>query len=87
VIVNSIAQLRFLHGIYPYRRKSLGKPRGIFCRGGKRIILLPIIPAYCVPKDPCVIKMCELLDDENKDLNAFIIGPGWVRTKHTFSTS
>ena len=25
--------------------------------------------------------MCELLDDENKDLNVFIVGPGWVKTK------
>jgi len=25
--------------------------------------------------------MCELLDDENENLNAFILGPGWVRTK------
>jgi hypothetical protein len=25
--------------------------------------------------------MCELLDDECPDLNAFIIGPGYVRTK------
>ena len=36
--------------------------------------------AYCVSKI-LLIKMCELLDDENTDLNVFIVGPGWVRTK------
>jgi hypothetical protein len=33
-----------------------------------------------------LIKMCELLDDENKDLNIFIVGPGFVRTKTHFET-
>ena len=28
-----------------------------------------------------LINMCVLLDDENDDLNVFILGPGWVRTK------
>jgi len=26
-------------------------------------------------------KMCEFLDAENKDLNVFIVGPGWTKTK------
>ena len=25
--------------------------------------------------------MCELLDKESEDINFFIVGPGWVRTK------
>jgi len=79
VIVNSIAQLRFLHGIYPYRRKSLVN-HAVFFAGGGTNNSFTNYSAYCVSKI-LLIKMCELLDDENKDLNAFIIGPGWVRTK------
>jgi NAD(P)-dependent dehydrogenase (short-subunit alcohol dehydrogenase family) len=41
--------------------------------------------AYCVSKI-MLMKMCELLDDENKDLNIFIAGPGFVRTKTHFET-
>jgi hypothetical protein len=26
-------------------------------------------------------KMCELIDAENPDINAFIVGPGWTKTK------
>ncbi len=36
--------------------------------------------AYCVAKI-ALIKMTELLDDEEKKLNIFIIGPGFVRTR------
>ena len=36
--------------------------------------------AYCVSKI-ALIKMCELLDDEEPDLNMFIIGPGFVQTR------
>ncbi len=79
VIVNSIAQLRFLHGIYPYRGKSKVN-HAVFFAGGGTNSPFTNYSAYCVSKI-MLIKMCELLDDENKDLNAFIIGPGWVRTK------
>lgn len=30
--------------------------------------------------------MCELLDDENNDMNVFIVGPGFVRTKTHLET-
>jgi len=36
--------------------------------------------AYCVSKI-LLMKMCELLDDELPDLNAFIVGPGFLPTK------
>ena len=30
--------------------------------------------------------MCELIDDENKNLNCFIVGPGFTKTKTHFET-
>lgn len=79
LIVNSISQLRFLHEIYLYRRK--GKAcHVVFFAGGGTNNPFTNYSAYCTAKI-MLIKMCELLDDENKDLNVFIIGPGWVRTK------
>ena len=41
--------------------------------------------AYCVSKI-ALIKMCELIDDENKNLNCFIIGPGFTKTKTHYET-
>jgi len=82
VIVNSTAQLRFLHELYPCRRKN-SLDHVVFFAGGGTNNPFTNYSAYCVSKI-MLIKMCELLDDENKDLNTFIIGPGWVRTKiHT----
>jgi len=79
IIVNSTAQLRFIHELYPYRRrKSLNHV--VFFAGGGTNNPFPNYSAYCTSKI-MLIKMCELLDDENKDLNVFIVGPGWVRTK------
>lgn len=79
VLINSMSQLRFLHEIYPYRRK--GKTcHVVFFAGGGTNNPFTNYSAYCAAKI-MLIKMCELLDDENKDLNVFIVGPGWVRTK------
>jgi len=79
VILNSLSQLRFLHDLYPYRRKNKVS-HVVFFAGGGTNSPFTNYSAYCVSKI-MLIKMCELLDDENKDLNAFIVGPGWVRTK------
>lgn len=79
VIVNSTSQLRFLHELYPLRRKS-SLNHVIFFAGGGTNNPFTNYSAYCASKI-MLIKMCELLDDENKELNTFIIGPGWVRTK------
>lgn len=84
IIVNSIAQLRFLHGVYPYRRKNKINHTVFFAGGGTNNPFTNY-SAYCASKI-MLIKMCELLDDENKDLNVFIVGPGWVRTKIHFQT-
>lgn len=78
VAVNSLSQLRFLHEIYPFRRKA-GICHVIFFAGGGTNNPFPNYSAYCSSKI-LLIKMCELLDDENPDLNVFIVGPGWVRT-------
>lgn len=79
VITNSLAQLRILREIYPYRRKKRLCHVAFFAGGGTNNPFSNY-SAYCASKI-LLIKMCELLDDENRDLNAFIIGPGWVRTK------
>ena len=79
VRVNSTAQLEVLHALYPYRRKDKVSHVAFFAGGGTNNPFTNF-SAYCVSKI-MLIKMCELLDDENEDLNVFILGPGWVRTK------
>ena len=41
--------------------------------------------AYCVAKIG-LIKMCELIDDEFDNINIFILGPGFTRTKTHLET-
>jgi len=79
IIINSTSQLRFLHEVYPFRRKNKVCDVVFFAGGGTNNAFSNY-SAYCASKI-LLIKMCELLDDENKDLNTFIVGPGWVRTK------
>jgi NAD(P)-dependent dehydrogenase (short-subunit alcohol dehydrogenase family) len=82
VLLNSTAQLRVLHALYPYRRPGQISHVAYFAGGGTNNPFTNY-SAYCVSKI-MLIKMCELLDDETKDLNVFIVGTGWVRTKmHT----
>jgi NAD(P)-dependent dehydrogenase (short-subunit alcohol dehydrogenase family) len=78
VTVNALAQLRVLHGLYPRRRPGLA--HAAFFAGGGTNNPFTNYSAYCVSKI-MLIKMCELLDDEVPDLNAFIIGPGFLPTK------
>ena len=77
--VNALAQLRVLHGLYPLRRQRAGIHAVFFAGGG---VNKPVknFSAYTVSK-VMLIKMCEYLDEENKDLNVFIVGPGWTKTK------
>ncbi len=77
--INAIEQLRILQRLYPYRNKNLIN-RVVFFAGGGTNSAPKNFSAYTISKI-ILIKMCELLDTENKDLNIFIIGPGWVKTK------
>ena len=79
VIINSIAPLRMLHDLYPLRSPHKIN-HAVFFAGGGTNNPVTNYSAYCVSKI-FLIKMCELLDDENPDLNVFIVGPGVVRTK------
>ncbi len=79
VIVNSVAQLRALHGLYPLRRQG-GISHAMFFAGMGTNNVTPNYSAYTVSKI-ALIKMCEQLDAEACDLNIFIIGPGFMPTK------
>lgn len=79
LIVNSTAQLRVLHALYPLRRPGREVHAAFFAGGGTNNPFTNY-SAYCVSKI-LLIKMCELLDDEVPDLNAFIVGPGFLPTK------
>jgi len=77
--VNSTAQLRALYALQPARRpQSLSHV--FFFAGGGTNSPFRNYSAYCLGKI-MLIKMCELLDDEDPDINAVILGTGWVNTK------
>ena len=77
--VNSTAQLGALHASLPFRQ-SRPTAHVVFFAGGGTNGPFPGYSAYCLGKI-ALIKMSELLDDEMPDLNVFIVGTGWVRTK------
>jgi len=79
VRVNTLSQLETVHALYPYRRQG-ETCHVVFLAGGGTNGPFRNYSAYCLSKI-ALIKACELIDDECKDLNAFIVGPGWVRTK------
>ncbi len=79
VETNCVAQLRALHAAHPYRQTDRIS-HVVFFAGGGTNNPFRSYSAYCLGKI-ALIKMCELLDDENPDLNVFIVGTGWVRTK------
>jgi len=76
--INFLAQLKMLHASYSYKTQGLANV--VFFAGGGTNGTFENYSAYCVSKI-ALIKMCELIDDEAKDLNTFIIGTGWVNTK------
>ncbi|HOW36110.1 MAG TPA: SDR family oxidoreductase [Candidatus Omnitrophota bacterium] len=83
VHVNSIEQLRLLHQMYPLRKKNKVVDVVFLAGGGVNNAVLKF-SAYTVSKI-MLIKMCEFLDAEDKNINIFIVGPGWTRTKtHAF---
>ena len=79
VEVNCIGQLRALHVLHPFREKS-EMTNVIFFAGSGINNVVVNMSAYITSKI-MLVKMCEFLDAENKDLNIFIVGPGWTKTK------
>jgi NAD(P)-dependent dehydrogenase (short-subunit alcohol dehydrogenase family) len=79
IVINFVAQLRVLHALWPLRR-----PEQIvdimFLAGGGTNGPFRNYSAYCVSKI-ALIKMCELINDEAGEANAFIVGPGYTRTR------
>lgn len=84
VYTNSLGQLRAIHALYKYRFKK-AVSNIVLLAGGGTNNPFRCYSAYCMSKI-MLIKMCELLDDENPDLNVFIVGPGFVRTKTHLET-
>ena len=76
--VNAIEQLRVLHALGPAR--SEGMKNAIFYAGPATNGAVTNFSALAVAKI-MLIKICELLDAEYGDINPFIVGPGWTKTK------
>lgn len=77
--LNSLSQLKFLHGIY----KSLNKdhdPTVMFFAGGGTNNAVDNFSAYTSAKIH-LIKMIELLAHEDPQVRYLILGPGWTNTK------
>ena len=81
--VNFISQLEVIHFLYKLR--SNNKNSIILMAGGGTNNPFTNYSAYCVSKI-ALIKMCELIDDEYKNLNTFIVGPGFTKTKTHLET-
>ena len=80
---NCINQLGVLHRLHKKRESPLANV--VLFAGPGTNNPARYYSAVCVSKI-ALIKMCELLDDENEDLNVLIVGPGWVRTKTHYQT-
>ena len=79
VEINSLQQLRILHGLFALRRKGKVARAVLFAGGGMNGAVVNL-SAYTISKI-LLTKMCEFLDAENKDLSVLIVGPGFTRTK------
>lgn len=78
IYVNTVSQMRLLHGMLPYRRE---KEACVYFMTSKGINdTFPLHSAYCISKI-MLIKMCELLDDEIDDCKFIAFNPGFIRTK------
>lgn len=77
IYVNSVSQMRLLHGIFPYRKEKAC----VYFMTSKGINdTFPLHSAYCISKI-MLIKMCELLDDEINNCKFIAFNPGFIRTK------
>ncbi len=77
--VNALDQLRAFHMMAGLRVRQ-EEAHAIFFAGGGTNTVTPGFSAYTASKI-MLIKMCEQLAAEVRDLNPFIIGPGWTQTK------
>jgi NAD(P)-dependent dehydrogenase (short-subunit alcohol dehydrogenase family) len=84
VNVNMTSQLRAVHALYALRDTSQTADIALLAGGGTNNPFR-CYSAYCVAKIG-LIKMCELIDDETEDVNIFILGPGFVKTKTHLET-
>lgn len=82
--INTIGPLKLIHKVYSMR-KANHAPSIILMAGGGTNNPFRNYSAYCIAKI-MLIKMCELLYDENPDLNIYIVGPGFVKTKTHLQT-
>lgn len=84
--LNSLNQLRFLHGIYQLINKK-NSPTVLFFAGGGTNSAVINFSAYTSAKIH-LIKMMELLAFEDQETRYLILGPGWTNTKtHNISLS
>lgn len=79
VHLNAIEQLRQLHRLYPHRRT--GQLVDVVFFAGPGTNGAPKDFSALTVSKTMLIKMVELLHAEAEDLNPFIVGPGWTRTK------
>jgi NAD(P)-dependent dehydrogenase (short-subunit alcohol dehydrogenase family) len=79
VRTNSLSQLRVLRSVFELRNKQ-ELARAILFAGGGTNGPFDNYSAYCLGK-LMLMKACELLDSEERDLSISILGTGWVDTK------
>ncbi len=79
VHINAIAHLRYLHALFSLRDTSFISNVIFFTGPGTNNA--PKNFSSAVIAKIMLLKMCELLQAENPDLNLFIVGPGWTKTK------
>ena len=76
--VNFIIQLRALHSLWKFRRQEAVDI--MFFAGGGTNQAFVNYSAYAVAKI-ALIKMAEQIHAETKEANAFVIGPGYTKTR------
>lgn len=76
IAANALAPVELLQRMRPAARENAAVA---FMAGGGTNNPFTNYSSYCLSKI-LLIKLCELLDDEEPDLKTFIIGPGYVKT-------
>ena len=85
VNVNFLSQARAIRELYRFRDTAIPYTHIALLAGAGTNNAFTNYSAYAVSK-VALIKLCELLDDEAQDLNIFIVGPGFVKTKNHYET-